>query len=350
MSSRPFHFAYQGALSSCFYTGHGAADGGTISAGKQITIDGHRYQEPVPTGSGSCVVTQAAGHDFAFWNNGTQTIVKYETTSGGGITHITGQVVPSLTLDAVDPKPGDPRSITFNTTNFNGQTVFGVMQFTADPLLCGTPEGLSAATISGQLGHYGPETQATAASLKCSATPDGEVCTSPGYGSPKSTRANAQKREPAAAPPAMRLTSPAFSDGGAMPRRYTCLGNMTSPPLTWTDAPAGTRELELLVTDASRDNLSHWVVYAIPPADTSSPEGSAPAGARQGNNEFGLQGYLPPCPIMNSGVPHKYVFELFASRRPLTLPEHPTDAQVRAALKDNVLATATLMGTYKLGD
>jgi Raf kinase inhibitor-like YbhB/YbcL family protein len=148
----------------------------------------------------------------------------------------------------------------------------------------------------------------------------------------------------------MGLTSSAFAGGGAIPRRYTCLGSMVSPPLTWNDVPAATRELDLLVTDATRDNLSHWVVYAIPPADTSSLEGAAPSGAKQGSNEFGIDGYLPPCPVVQSDAHHKYVFELFASNRALELPPHANDHDVRAALAGHTLATATLTGTYKLGD
>jgi phosphatidylethanolamine-binding protein (PEBP) family uncharacterized protein len=122
----------------------------------------------------------------------------------------------------------------------------------------------------------------------------------------------------------MQLSSPPFANGGSLPRRYTCLGNLISPPLAWTHVPAGTRELDLLLTDASRDNLSHWVLYDIPPADTGAPEAAAPAGAKQGTNAFGLQGYLPPCPVVGLG-PHKYVFELFASRSRSTCPrDRPT--------------------------
>jgi phosphatidylethanolamine-binding protein (PEBP) family uncharacterized protein len=60
----------------------------------------------------------------------------------------------------------------------------------------------------------------------------------------------------------------------------------------------------------------HWVLYAIPPADTGAAEAAAPPGAKQGTNGFGLRGYLPPCPFVGLD-PHKYVFELFASRKPV---------------------------------
>jgi phosphatidylethanolamine-binding protein (PEBP) family uncharacterized protein len=97
---------------------------------------------------------------------------------------------------------------------------------------------------------------------------------------------------------------------------WFCLGKQISPPLAWTNVPAGRRELELLVTDAARNNLSHGVLYAIPPADTGAAEAAAPPGAKQGTNGFGPRGYLPPCPFVGLD-PHKYVFELFASRKPV---------------------------------
>jgi len=47
----------------------------------------------------------------------------------------------------------------------------------------------------------------------------------------------------------MRLRSSAFSDGAAIPRRFTCDGEDVSPPLEWSDAPAGTRGFVLLCDD-----------------------------------------------------------------------------------------------------
>jgi len=37
----------------------------------------------------------------------------------------------------------------------------------------------------------------------------------------------------------MRLSSSAFSEGSEIPRRYTCDGEDLSPPLDWSDSPAG---------------------------------------------------------------------------------------------------------------
>jgi hypothetical protein len=156
LSNRQFSYSYSGQLSGCFYTGTGAASGGLITAGRVITINGRDYQEPVPAGNGSCLVTAAAGYDFTRWNNGKQTIVKFAAMSVGGVTTITGSVVPSLVLRAVNPAPGEPPTAIFETTMFSGQTVAGVVDFAApDTSVCLTPSGLITATIVGALTHAG---------------------------------------------------------------------------------------------------------------------------------------------------------------------------------------------------
>jgi phosphatidylethanolamine-binding protein (PEBP) family uncharacterized protein len=57
---------------------------------------------------------------------------------------------------------------------------------------------------------------------------------------------------------------------------------------------------------------------------------------------------LPPCPLP-PGSTHHYIFELFASAKPLSFGDSPNDAEVRAALKGNTLASARLVATYALG-
>jgi hypothetical protein len=68
-----------------------------------------------------------------------------------GATHLTGSVVPSITLKTVD----GASSTTFKTTRFAGQVVVGLLRFAAkDPSLC-TTTGLTSAEITGLLGHVG---------------------------------------------------------------------------------------------------------------------------------------------------------------------------------------------------
>ena len=45
-----------------------------------------------------------------------------------------------------------------------------------------------------------------------------------------------------AKPIAMRVQSPAFSEGGSIPRTHTCDGKDVSPPLSWSGVPEGSEE------------------------------------------------------------------------------------------------------------
>ena len=47
----------------------------------------------------------------------------------------------------------------------------------------------------------------------------------------------------------MTITSSAFTDGGAIPKRYGCSGQSISPPLAIAGVPKGAKTLALVVTD-----------------------------------------------------------------------------------------------------
>ena len=41
----------------------------------------------------------------------------------------------------------------------------------------------------------------------------------------------------------VNVRSPAFADRGTIPKRFTCSGEDTSPPLEWSRLPARTKEI-----------------------------------------------------------------------------------------------------------
>ena len=55
------------------------------------------------------------------------------------------------------------------------------------------------------------------------------------------------------------LRSEAFTPGDEIPRRHTCEGEDVSPALSWSDPPADTRALALIVDDpdAPRGTFTH---------------------------------------------------------------------------------------------
>ena len=63
-----------------------------------------------------------------------------------------------------------------------------------------------------------------------------------------------------------KLSSFAFSQGGEIPRQYTCEGDNISPPLKWENPPAGTKSYVLIMDDpdAPGQTWIHWVLFNIP--------------------------------------------------------------------------------------
>jgi Raf kinase inhibitor-like YbhB/YbcL family protein len=153
---------------------------------------------------------------------------------------------------------------------------------------------------------------------------------------------------------ALTLTSPAFTDGGEIPRRHTCEGNDRSPALSWSGVPEPAEALVLLVDDpdapdpaAPRMTYVHWVLYNLPPTISGLPEGvtaaALPAGTQVGINDWKRATYGGPCPPTGR---HRYFFKLYALDRPLPDLGRPTKRDVEEAMQGHVLAQAQLVGTY----
>ena len=142
------------------------------------------------------------------------------------------------------------------------------------------------------------------------------------------------------------VTSPAFRDGGTIPKRVTCDGSDTSPALRWSGVPGGARELALVVEDPDAGRFLHWTVLAIAATQTGFPEDTVSPGAVETDNSFGDPGWGAPCPP-EGDAPHRYVFALYAARTPLGLDEQASPDEVRARLARVALARGTLTGRYE---
>jgi Raf kinase inhibitor-like YbhB/YbcL family protein len=146
----------------------------------------------------------------------------------------------------------------------------------------------------------------------------------------------------------MKLTSPAFAAGAAIPRKHTGEGQDVSPPLAWEGVPPGTREFALICDDPDAPTPRpwvHWVLYRIPGDRRSLAEGDN-AGAVEGRTGWGKPGYRGPMPPPRHGV-HHYRFRLYALDEPLGLGPGASDEELRDALRGHVLAEAELVGTYE---
>lgn len=148
----------------------------------------------------------------------------------------------------------------------------------------------------------------------------------------------------------LKVTSPAFTNGGAIPTVYSCDSDDISPQIDWTAGPEGTKSYVLIChdPDAPVGDWVHWVMYNIPADVTNIPQ-NVPSedvlenGAVHGKNSWGNHEYGGPCP---PGGTHRYFFKIFALD---TLPdEEPgmTRKEVENAMEDHILAQGELMGTY----
>ena len=142
------------------------------------------------------------------------------------------------------------------------------------------------------------------------------------------------------------LRSEAFAHGHEIPRRHTCDGEDVSPALSWSDPPAGTRALALIVDDpdAPVGTFTHWLAWDIDPLARGLREGeSAP---EEGRNDFGVGGWSGPCPPPGHGT-HRYFFRLHALDAELDVGFRAGRRALDRALAGHVLVTAELIGTYE---
>ena len=80
------------------------------------------------------------------------------------------------------------------------------------------------------------------------------------------------------APPTLKVSSGAFSEGAAIPARFTCKGRDVSPAIGWKGLPVGTKSIALICDDpdAPMGTWVHWVLYNLPASVGGLPE-SVPA-------------------------------------------------------------------------
>jgi Raf kinase inhibitor-like YbhB/YbcL family protein len=162
-------------------------------------------------------------------------------------------------------------------------------------------------------------------------------------------------------PATFTLTSPDVHQGQTIPGANVfngmgCVGQNVSPALGWSGAPAGTKSFALTIYDPDAPTGSgwwHWVVYNIPAAVTSLAAGVGdpsknllPAGATQGNTDFGTAGYGGPCPPPGD-KPHHYHITVYALNvEKIDVPANATAAYVGFNLHAHLLAKAELTALY----
>ena len=111
----------------------------------------------------------------------------------------------------------------------------------------------------------------------------------------------------------LATSSSALTDGGQIPRRFSCDGQGISPPLTIESTPDATAALAVVArsTVGILDNPTLWTCWNVPADTTEIPAGlprtetlGSLGDARQGTAGDGKPGYRPLCPPPNQPYTH----------------------------------------------
>jgi len=141
----------------------------------------------------------------------------------------------------------------------------------------------------------------------------------------------------------LAIKSPVFEPNSLIPKKHSCDGQNTNPPLTIEGTPKEAKSIALVVDDpdAPSGTFDHWVVWNIPPSITKIAENSVPG--TEGLNGARRMGFMGPCPP--SGT-HRYFFKVYALDSELKLGVRSTKRDLDKAMKDHILAKGELVGLY----
>lgn len=153
-----------------------------------------------------------------------------------------------------------------------------------------------------------------------------------------------------AASKSLLLNSPDFKDGGSLPKEFTCDGKGISPSLGWSNVPASTESLVLMMDTTPGplrpgevDIGKHFylTVFNIPKTATSISAGATNVGTLGQNFQGKTIGYTPPC-SQGPGA-KKYSIYLYALNSKLTIsPQEATEINLLNAMSGKVISSAQL--------
>lgn len=157
--------------------------------------------------------------------------------------------------------------------------------------------------------------------------------------------------------PSFTLTSADVQDGRPLKDDQVASKGNTSPQLSWSGAPEGTRSYVVTCFDPDAPTPSgfwHWVLVDIP-ADVTSLDAGAAAGKLPGKafhcrNDPGSAGFTGAAPPPND-QPHRYFFVVHAvGEESLGVDADTSPAVVSFKLAFKTLGRAIIHGTYQSRD
>lgn len=154
--------------------------------------------------------------------------------------------------------------------------------------------------------------------------------------------------------PTFTLTSDDVTDGEPLGTAQVADGGDSSPHLTWSGAPDGTRSYVVTCFDPDAPTPSgfwHWALVDVPADITSLPAGltedNLPAGSFQLRNDGGGVGYTGAAPPPGDH-PHRYFFVVHAvGEEKLGIDPDASNAVMSFNLVFSTLGRAVIHGTHQ---
>jgi Raf kinase inhibitor-like YbhB/YbcL family protein len=143
----------------------------------------------------------------------------------------------------------------------------------------------------------------------------------------------------------MKLNSPDFQNGEAIPERFSQFSDNHSPPLKFVDVPKAARSLALIMDDpdAPHGTFTHWIAFNIHAEIGGFPENQLPENIQLGRNSLGEAAYAGPKPPNGE---HRYFFHAYALDSRLELPDGINRKMVERAMEGHIIDHAELMGRF----
>jgi len=143
----------------------------------------------------------------------------------------------------------------------------------------------------------------------------------------------------------LKVISPVFKNGEAIPEKYASKGENIPPPLIVEEVPNNAKSLAIVLEDPKGPlkRFIHWTVWNIP-ADIKEISCDKNSSYPQGKNTMLKKGYLGPCPPFGL---HHYFFKVYALDSFIQLEERASIKKLERLISEHIVDKAELMGTYK---
>ncbi|MBB6625886.1 YbhB/YbcL family Raf kinase inhibitor-like protein [Nocardioides sp. KIGAM211] len=154
--------------------------------------------------------------------------------------------------------------------------------------------------------------------------------------------------------PSFTVTSDDVTDGQPLKDDQVADAGNTSPQLSWSDVPEGTKSFTITCFDPDAPTPSgfwHWVLVDVPAdvtsLDTGAAAGDLPGQAFHCRNDGGEQGFMGAAPPQGDQV-HRYFFVVHAVKEEtLGVDADASPAVVSFNLAFKTAGRAILHGTYQ---